>query len=632
MKTLRSLSRLIVGLVFVFSGFVKAVDPLGSTYKFTDYFNAFGLDFLSWSAFPLALFMSAAEMLIGIALLFAYRMKVVSWAVLVFMAFFTVLTFILAIFNPVTDCGCFGDALILTNWQTFGKNIVLMVFTVLIFTGRNRFQVIRGALTEWGILTFFFAASIGLSMYCYNHLPILDFRPYKIGVNIPSASAIPTDAAVDVYETRLFYENTADGKISEFTIENFPDDSTWKFSDSKSVLISKGYEPPIHDFSISAPNGEDLTEIIKSSKGFTFLLISYNLPNANMDALKKAGDYHKLSGIFPDVQFVAATASVAGDVGLVRDSLGLSYDFGTADEIALKTIIRSNPGLLLIKNGTIIGKWGHRDFPEPEELSSDFGFILTQFPFSRGTDLRNLITTPLGARNDIFNTSLVYKNILNDSLATFSMENFPQSSDWTFVNSNSEKIEQGYVSPLKDFMMLTPEGEDLANGILSQGGHVFLVSVKEPQNLDPDLLERLNKLSVVAASHPSGPVFFYAMTGLQTDQIYGFTDSFISPITFTSGNSDFVESVSGSGVSLIHIKNGRVIERWDNNSIPGPENFNSFISESPGLNDFETYITPYLFENFRTSIEEKRVYIIILGFLFLSLFIRVFFEGIGKGE
>ncbi len=632
MKTLRSLSRLIVGLVFVFSGFVKAIDPLGSTYKFTDYFNAFGLDFLSWSAFPLALFMSAAEMLIGIALLFAYRMKVVSWATLVFMSFFTVLTFILAIYNPVTDCGCFGDALILTNWQTFGKNIVLMVFTLLIFAGRYHFPVIRGAITEWGILTFFFAASIGLSMYCYNHLPILNFRPYKIGVNIPYASSIPPDAPVDVYETRLFYENTADGKISEFTIDNFPEDSIWKFSDSKSVLVSKGYEPPIHDFSISAPNGEDLTESIKSSKGYTFLLISYNLPKANKDALKKAAEYHKLSGIFPDMQFIATTASVVADVGIVRDSLGLAYDFGTADEIALKTIIRSNPGLLLIKNGTIIGKWAYRDFPKPEDLSGDFKLILSQYPFSRGTDLRNILTPPLGARNDVFNTSLLYKNILNDSLATYTMENFPQSSDWIFVSSNSEKIQQGYVSPLKDFIMLTPEGEDLVNSIISQNSDVFLVSVKEPQNLDPDLLERLNKLSVVAASHPSGPIFFYAMTGLQTDQIYGFTDSFISPITFCSGNTAFVESVSGSGVSLIHIKNGRVIERWDNNSIPGPENFNSFISDSSGLNDFETYISPYLFENFRTSIEEKRVYIIILGFLFLSLFIRVFFEGIGKGE
>jgi hypothetical protein len=280
------------------------------------------------------------------------------------MSFFTVLTFILAIFNPVTDCGCFGDALILTNWQTFWKNIVLMVFTLLIFTGRNTFPVIRNAFTEWGILSFFFAAVLYLSVYSKNHLPILDFMSYKTGTNIPAATTVPKGAPTDVYETRLFYRNIAEGKTSEFGIQNFPQDSLWEFVDSKSVLISKGYETPIHDFSIAAPNGDDLTETIKKDPGFVFLLVSYNLAKADKNALKKAGDYYTLSTIFSDVKFYAVTSSLKNEIRNTRESLDLQYDFGSADEIALKTIIRSNPGLLLIKDGTILGKWHFNDFPE----------------------------------------------------------------------------------------------------------------------------------------------------------------------------------------------------------------------------------------------------------------------------
>jgi uncharacterized membrane protein YphA (DoxX/SURF4 family) len=626
MKMIRSLSRVIVGIVFVFSGFVKAVDPLGSTYKFIDYFNAFGMEFLVPLAFPLAVVLSSIELVMGISLLLGYRMKLISRAVLLFMSFFTVLTFILAIYNPVTDCGCFGDAIILTNWQTFYKNIIFMVLTIIVFAGRKFFPCIRGAIAEWGILAFFFGGAIGLSGYCNNHLPILDFRPYNIGTHIPTASAIPEGAESDVYETHLFYRNISDGTIEEFTIQNFPQDSLWEFVDSKSVLISKGYEPPIHDFSISAPNGEDITESIKNYKGFVFLLISYNVSESDKEGLKKAEDYFKYSGIFNDVKFFAISASLYEDIRNVRDSLNLRYDFGTADEIALKTIIRSNPGLLLMKNGTILAKWHYNDFPEAVELGNEFSELITDYPFSRGVNLRTLNTPPEGSRSDLYKTSLLYRNILTDSVEHFGMDNFPKGGDYAFVSSNSEKIESGYNSPLENFKMITSEGTDEASGILQHEGDVFLISANEPQNLDPDILERLNRLSIVAASAPEEPVFFYGMTGLATDRLYGFSDSFISPITFYSSPAEFVRSVSGDGVSLIHIKNGFVVNRWDNNEIPGTEGFQNIIAESPEIKEFETHITPYVIGNYRSSIEGTRIYILILGFLFISLFIRVFFE------
>jgi uncharacterized membrane protein YphA (DoxX/SURF4 family) len=632
LKILRSLSRILVGSVFIFSGFVKAVDPLGSTYKFTDYFEAFGLEFFVPLALPLALLLSSVELVMGISLLLGYRMKTVAWAVLLFMSFFTILTFILAIFNPVTDCGCFGDALILTNWQTFWKNIVLMVFTLIIFSGRRSFPEVRGAFAEWGILLIFFLAVLDLSFYCKNHLPILDFMPYKIGTNIPKATSIPEGAPSDVYETHLFYKNVADGKTKEFGIDNFPQDTLWKFVDSKSVLISEGYKPPIHDFSIASPNKEDLTETIKNQKGFVFLLVSYNLKKADKNALKKAADYYKLTAVFNDVDFYAVTASVDEDIRNAKDTLGLIYDFGSADEIALKTMVRSNPGLLLIKNGTILGKWHYNDFPEVKDIEAEFGDMVTKYPMAKGVDLRKLKTVPDGARSDVFETTLMYRNTVNDSVVNFRMDNFPKAAEWEFVSSHSEKISSGFNSPLENFKMITAEGVNIADKVIQQDGDVFLISAKEPHNLDPEMLERLNKLSVTAASISQGPVFFYAITGLEPDQIYGFMDSFISPITFCSGPGAFVETISGKGVSLIHIKNGVVTGRWDNSVIPEPAKLLEIISQPTGNRSFEPVVMPYLVEKTRVLSEEKKVMIIILGFFFLVMFIRVFMEDPYKNQ
>jgi len=626
MKTLRIISQFIVGIVFIFSGYVKAVDPLGSTYKFTDYFNAFGMEFMVWSALPLAILLASVEMLMGMSLLLGYRMKVLSWAVLFFMSFFTVLTFILAIFNPVTDCGCFGDALILTNWETFWKNIILMFFTLIIFTGRKSFPVIRRPIIEWGVLSFFFAMAISLSVYCKNHLPIMDFMPYKVGVNIPEASTYPEDAELDVIETVLFYRNSLDGKVSEFTIENFPQDTSWKFVDSKSTIISEGYKPPIHDFSILAPNGEDVTETIKNTDDFVFLLIAYNLTKADQAALKKAEDYFKLSGIYKDVQFYAVSASVNSEVRNTISSLNLKYDFGGADEIALKTMVRSNPGLLLIKKGTILGKWHYNDFPELRDFERDMSAKLDNYPFSNGADLRELKNPPLGTRNDIYKTSLEYRNIENDSIAMFSMENFPQSSNWVFVSSHSEKIETGFISPLKDFKLISPEGVDKTDEVIQQNGDVFIVSSLEPQNIDPDILERLNNLSMLGASLPSGPAFFYGMCGLESAQIYGFTDSFVTPINFCSGDKEFIKSISKDGVSLIHLKNGVVKNKWDGKLIPEPDKFRTYIAESSEIQSFENLALPYLLLDLRNSIEGMRVYILLLGFLALTFLIRIISE------
>ncbi len=367
MKFIKTLSRLIVGAVFIYSGFVKGIDPLGSTYKFTDYFTAFNLEFLNVLSFPLAIILSSAEFIIGVALLWGLRMKLASWLALIFMAFFTVLTFFLAIFNPVTDCGCFGDAIILTNWETFWKNLILIIITIPIFIFRHKYRQVYKKAGEWSVLAIVLAGFLWVVNYSYRHLPIVDFRPYNVGTHIPSKMVIPEGASADEYETILYYEK--DGVVKEFTEENFPwQDTTWKFVNSESVLVKKGYTPPIYNFSITRPNGVDITDNVLQDTTWTFLLITYKLEDANKKALEKVNELALMCND-RNWNFYCLTSSPGDILEDYKKNLGLVFDFYYTDEITLKTIVRSNPGLLLLRKGTIVEKWHHNDLPDASTVS-----------------------------------------------------------------------------------------------------------------------------------------------------------------------------------------------------------------------------------------------------------------------
>jgi len=365
MKTLRMFSRLIIAVVFIFSGFVKAVDPLGFAYKFTDYFNAFHVGFLEVIALPLAIALSAAELVIGISMLLSYRVKFMSWLVLVFMLFFTGLTFILALYNPVSDCGCFGDAIILTNWQTFFKNLILMPFVLIVFTGRDKFLPMNTPTIEWSVVSLFYVAVIFLSVYCIRNLPMLDFRPYHVGADIKKGMVIPPDAPLDEYETTLLYKSKESGKILEYNMKNFPRDTVkWEFVDAKSELVKKGYEPPIHDFTLSTEEGSDITDYILNDPAYSMLLIAHDINDADDSGLIEANRLFELTSYLPGFKFYAVTSSTSDIVENRSQDLGLNYDFLYADEIMLKTVIRSNPGFVLLNNGVVVGKWHFRNFPE----------------------------------------------------------------------------------------------------------------------------------------------------------------------------------------------------------------------------------------------------------------------------
>jgi len=368
MKIVGLISRILTGLVFVFSGFVKALDPIGSSIKFTEYFESFHLGFLIFSSLPLAILMSAAEFMIGLNLLAGIRMKFTAWILLIFMAFFTGLTFILALTNPVSDCGCFGDALKLTNWQTFLKNGILIIPAVVVFIRRRNYHPFSKPSAEWGIAGFNFLFSCIISAYCIIHQPILDFRPYRAGTFIPDQMTIPEGAPADQYETILIYEK--DGLKKEFTDKNFPwQDSTWKWVETKQKLVKRGYEPPIHDFSITSPEGEDITEAVLSDSNYIFLILAPDLETASKKGLQDLNTFAlkcRELGFVP----IGLTSSPNNQIARYKEEYQPDYDFCTADETTLKTIIRANPGLMLLHKGTILGKWNHRDAPSAGELSS----------------------------------------------------------------------------------------------------------------------------------------------------------------------------------------------------------------------------------------------------------------------
>ncbi len=369
MKALRNVSRIIVGIVFVFSGFVKGIDPLGSTYKFLDYFEAFGMPFMEPLAFPLAILLSALEFGLGICLLVKVRMQVSAWITLLFMGFFTILTFILAIFNPVSDCGCFGDAIIMTNWETFWKNVVLSIFVLVVFYERKKYYIDYSNIQQWAVAVAGFLFMVVVSIYCYMHLPLMDFRPYAEGSYIPEKMEIPEGAPQPEYKTILKYQKN--GEIKEFDLENLPD-STWEWVDTENILIKEGYQPEISDFAVSTKEGDDITDILLADRKFTFIVVSYDI---NMvkdkfhESLQELNDYAKSS---TNAEAILLTSSLDDDIQKFLKEAALDMPYYIGDEIVLKTIVRANPGVVLMKSGTIMKKWHIRDLPPFSELDEEY--------------------------------------------------------------------------------------------------------------------------------------------------------------------------------------------------------------------------------------------------------------------
>ena len=354
-----SIARTLLALTFLFSGFVKAVDPLGTVYKIQDYLHEGFGGIFQWAipaAGVAAVCLIALEWLLGIAMLLNVRTQWTSWITLLFYCIMTPLTLYIAIANPISDCGCFGDALVITNWQTFWKNIILLLLSICLVICRKAIPELFSWWMEIIIALAALGSVAGIMGYSYTHLPQIDFRPYKVGNHIPTLMEIPDDAEVDQYEITLIYAK--DGKEQTFTLENYPKgDPEWTFVDQKSVLIKKGYVPPIHDFEIETLEGDYVTQDILESEEPIALVVMYDLSKTDTTQLEKL--MHMIHE-YPRVYFL--TASGEEEIFAFAEELGWDEEttystFCFTDPITLKTIVRANPGVIVVQNGTIIDKY-----------------------------------------------------------------------------------------------------------------------------------------------------------------------------------------------------------------------------------------------------------------------------------
>ena len=377
--------RFVLAVVFIFSGFVKAIDPLGTQYKIQDYLDAFGWTDVFPESIPFiaAALLGMLEFCLGVYLFFGIRRIIAPRAVVAVMAIMTPLTFWLALDNPVSDCGCFGDAVVLTNWETFGKNVVLLAMSLVVLKWRKRIFPLATTRFDWLIALYGFLYIFCMTIYCYRHLPVFDFRPYYVGADIRQGMEIPEGKEPTEFETRFVLQK--DGVEKEFTLENYPD-STWTFVDSRTVVKKKGYEPPIHDFSmIRYEDGEDITEQVLADERYTFLLVAHQLEQASdsrIDLINELYDYCLEYGY----AFYCLTSSSDEDILKWQEDTGAEYPFCLMDNITLKTMVRSNPGLILLKKGVVIHKWNIVDFPDEYQLSRSLEELplgeISQEPFA----------------------------------------------------------------------------------------------------------------------------------------------------------------------------------------------------------------------------------------------------------
>jgi uncharacterized membrane protein YphA (DoxX/SURF4 family) len=354
-KILSLVSRLLVGSTFIFSGFVKAIDPLGTTYKIQDYLEVMGLSFFSELALVAAFALITAEFLAGALLIVNVNLKLGLWLSTLLMVAMTPLTLWIAIENPVTDCGCFGDAIVISNWATFWKNIVLDVLILVIWMLHKKccrvwLMPIPSCVAT--ALCALIPITIGIHSLC--NLPIIDFRPYKIGNDILEGMELPEGAVRDQYRTTFIYSR--DGVEQEFELQDAPyNDSTWTFVEQRSELIVKGEEPPIHDFSIITPEGDDLTYDILYREGRTYLVVMYDLHKAKtkyLDNVRQLYDKAQAEG----AEFLVLTAS-SDMIDEFKQEHNLPYQFALTDPIQLKTMVRANPGVVILEGAKVVDKF-----------------------------------------------------------------------------------------------------------------------------------------------------------------------------------------------------------------------------------------------------------------------------------
>jgi len=352
-------SRIFVGILFIISGLIKLNDPLGFSYKLSEYFSepVFNIPFFEPFSLSIALFLVILEVFLGVMLLIGYKSKLTIWSLVLLIVMFTFLTFYSAYYDVVKDCGCFGDALHLTPWQSFTKDIILLFFILILFFNKKSIKPLFKNTTQnsLALLTIVLCAFMGY--WVLNHLPIKDFRPYKVGTNINEGMRIPDNAPKSVVEMIFIYKvNGVDKEFTEKDLMSLPEGAT--FVDRKDKVITEGYVPPIHDFAMEKDGSDYKEEFLKEPKLMIF--VAYDLMKSDKEGLQKLEQLN-LKAKSKGYKVIGMTASTSDAIAKTKKDFGYTFDFYFCDAIALKTIERANPSIVVLENGTITQKIHYND-------------------------------------------------------------------------------------------------------------------------------------------------------------------------------------------------------------------------------------------------------------------------------
>lgn len=371
--------RILVGLLFIFSGLIKANDPLGFGYKLEEYFEVFHLLFLNPLATQMAVAICAFEIFLGALLLLGISGKRVALGLLLMIVFFTFLTFYSAYFNVVRTCGCFGDAIPLTPWQSFSKDLVLLLLILVIYLKRESIRpVIHSAKVRNLVSAAVFLLALGFGFYTVNFLPVIDFLPYKIGSNIPDQMKTPPGAKPDEYQVTYLMRNKKTGQEKKVTDKEYLstkiwEDQNWEIKgDPESVLLKKGFEPKIRDLKIADSQGTDYTAEIIGNPYYNMVIVAYDLHAANHNALTAMNALAINAVDKYNTRTVLLTSTSPSAVDSIKKKYQLIMEVFYVDPVPLKSMVRANPGLVLLKNGTIINKWHYHLLPSYDSLDKNY--------------------------------------------------------------------------------------------------------------------------------------------------------------------------------------------------------------------------------------------------------------------
>lgn len=378
-KIALNFSRIFVGVLFIFSGLIKANDPTGFGYKLQEYFEVFHMSFLGGMATGIAILLCVAEIVLGALLLFGFWSKRVTGGLLATIIFFTFLTFVSAAFKVVTSCGCFGDAIPLTPWESFSKDLVLLVLIIYLFVQHKMIKPLtENSKLQNVLLLLVTLASTLFGIYTVSTLPVIDFLPYKVGANIPELMKIPEGKQGDEYAIMYKMQNKTSGEKKVMSDKEYLSTEIWKdenweiVGEPDKILVKKGYQPKIMDLVISDASGTDYTKELIENPYYNLVIVAYNLDETNENAIAKINALTLNATEQFNIRTVLLTSNSASDAEEFSKRMKLFAEVFYADAVPLKSMVRSNPGVMLLKNGVIINKWHYNTMPSFDQLAEQY--------------------------------------------------------------------------------------------------------------------------------------------------------------------------------------------------------------------------------------------------------------------